>query len=81
VDFADTRCRVIERGIVAHHAEFSGVDFDLAKVGGADGAVGDRGLRSFFPGAIVGDGERPRGAWQSLLVFFSWVVDDGESIP
>src|SRR5437762_4685690 len=55
-DSADARSRVVERRVVTHHPEFFGIDFDLAEVGGPDGAVGDRDFVG-FSGAIVSDGE------------------------
>jgi len=59
-NFADAGRGVVEGGIVAHHAELGGVDFNLAQVGGADGVVDD-GDFVIFTGAIVGDGQRFAG--------------------
>ena len=59
-DFADAGSGVVEGGVVTHHAEIGGVDFDLAQVGGADGVVDDGNFVS-LAGAIVGDGQRFAG--------------------
>src|ERR1700693_5400078 len=59
-DFADAGRGVVEGGVVAHHAEIGGGDFNLAQVGGADGVVND-GNFVIFAGAIVGDGQRFAG--------------------
>src|SRR5262249_18479096 len=56
-DLADTGCGVVEGRVVTHHAEIGGIDFDLAKIGGADGVVG-YGQLVGFAGAIVGNSQR-----------------------
>src|SRR6266853_3478085 len=66
-DFADAGCGVVEGRVVAHHAKFCGVNFDLAEVGGTDGVVGDGNLVR-FAGAIVGDGERLAGRAGAFLL-------------
>src|SRR5579859_1892490 len=53
---ADAGSGVVEGRVVTHHAEIVGVNLDLAKVHGADGAVGDGNLVR-LAGAIVGDGD------------------------
>src|ERR1700730_13997572 len=59
-NFADAGSSVIERWIVAHHAEIGGAAFNLAQVGGADGVVHDRYF-VILTGAIVGNGQRFAG--------------------
>ena len=53
---ADAGSGVVEGRVIAHQAEFFGVDFDLAKVGSPDGSVSDGDFVG-FAGAIVDDGE------------------------
>src|SRR5437588_12170581 len=57
---ADAGSRVVEGRVIAHQAEFFGVDFDLAKVGSPDGPVSDGDFVG-FAGAIVDDGKRFAG--------------------
>src|SRR6266850_6631944 len=59
-DFTDTGSGVVEGGVIAHHAEFFRVHLDLAEVGSADGAVGNRKFVG-LPGAVVGDGQSLTG--------------------
>jgi len=59
-DSAYTGGGVVERRVVAHQPEFLGIDFDLAQVGGANGAVLDGNFVG-FSGAIVGNGKRFAG--------------------
>ena len=58
-DRAATRRRVHERRVVGQHPEFVLVDLDLAQVGRAHGAVGDRQLVG-LAGAVVGHRQRVR---------------------
>src|SRR5260221_498742 len=53
---ADTGGGVVKGWVVTHHAEIVGVDFYLAEVHSADGAVGDGNFVG-LAGAIVGDGD------------------------
>ena len=64
-DAANARGGVVECRVVAHHAKFRGIDFDLAKIGGANGAVRDRHLIAFAR-AVVRDRESFAGLERAL---------------
>ena len=70
-DFASAQRRVVERRVVAHHAELVRFHLDLAKIERADRVVGDRHFVGFAR-AVIGDGERvPAHACASQVVIWA----------